>query len=132
ELDKIQISVATAAEYKAFGLGYLPALQNLNFNLVGPNSAGQVKVLISTREPITEPYLELLLLLRWPAGSLQREYVLLFDLPAAAPIDDAFSTRGYTETVQTAVAGERVVVETVFVDAAALETFDTLANPLPE
>jgi Tfp pilus assembly protein FimV len=38
-------------------------------------------VLISSSRPITEPYLQFILEVRWPAGRLQREYTVLLDMP---------------------------------------------------
>ena len=95
DLDRVEISAATREEYELFNLTWLPVLDELSFNLVGPDLNGDVRVLISSREPLTEPFLELLLVLRWPGGSLRREYVLLFDplgqaftatAPAAGPV----------------------------------------------
>ena len=84
ELDQLQISAGTPEVYESFGLDYLPALESLNFNLIGPNLEGEVKILVSSREPLVESYLELLVVLRWPGGSLLREYVLLFDPPRSS------------------------------------------------
>lgn len=87
DLSRVQIALASTAEYESFGLSRLPVLEALDFNLVGPNTRGEVKLLVSTREPVSEPYVELLLQLRWPGGSLLREYVLLFDLPQQRAVD---------------------------------------------
>jgi pilus assembly protein FimV len=84
DIGRVQISLASPSEYENFKLSWSSVLEQLNFNLVGPNTRGEVKVLVSTREPVAEPYVELLLVMRWPGGSLLREYVLLFDLPQSA------------------------------------------------
>lgn len=81
ELERVQIVAAGQREYEAFNLVWRPDIERLNFNLVGPDLDGEVRVLVSSRDPFTEPFLELLLVLRWPGGSLLREYVLLFDPP---------------------------------------------------
>jgi FimV-like protein len=81
DLERVQITAATREEYAVFDLTWLPVLDELSFNLVGPDLDGDVRVLISSREALNEPFLELLLVLRWPGGSLRREYVLLFDPP---------------------------------------------------
>jgi FimV-like protein len=83
DLDRVQISAASREEYEVFKLTWLPVLEHLDFNLIGPDLDGNVRVLISSRDPLDEPFLELLLVLRWPGGSLRREYVLLFDPPGA-------------------------------------------------
>jgi len=80
-LERVQIVAASQREYDAFNLVWRPDIERLNFNLVGPDLDGEVRVLVSSRDPFTEPFLELLLILRWPGGSLLREYVLLFDPP---------------------------------------------------
>lgn len=81
ELDRLEISNATREQYAAFKVDYLPVLDSLNLNVIGPNRSGEVKVLVSSRAPLHEPYLDLLLVLKWPEGSSLREYVLLFDPP---------------------------------------------------
>jgi len=81
DLGRVQIANATRQQYEAFKLDYPAIVEKLNFNVIGPNKAGEVKILISSREPLNEPYLDLLLVLRWPEGSTLREYVLLFDPP---------------------------------------------------
>ncbi len=81
ELGKIVVTNASRQQYEAFKLTYSPLLESLSFNVVGPNSAGLVKILVSSRKPVTEPYMDLLVVLKWPAGSSMREYVLLFDPP---------------------------------------------------
>lgn len=85
DLDRVQITAASEREYEVFNLTWLPVLENLRFNLIGPDLDGDVRVLVSSRDPLNEPFLELLLVLRWPGGSLRREYVLLFDPPESAP-----------------------------------------------
>ena len=72
ELSVVQVASATPQQYEAFGLLYQPLLDTLSFNVVGPNLAGEVKILVSSREPANEPFLELLLVLRWSQGSSLR------------------------------------------------------------
>lgn len=84
DLDRVQITSASQQDYEVFNLVWLPVLEDLRFNLIGPDLDGAVRVLVSSRDPLNEPFLELLLVLRWPGGSLRREYVLLFDPPETA------------------------------------------------
>jgi len=81
DLTRVEVANATAEQYKAFSLVYQPLLDTLSFIVVGPNLAGEVKILVISSDPATEPFLDLLLTFRWPGGSALREYVLLFDPP---------------------------------------------------
>lgn len=78
---ELSFGLANRQQYQGFGLEWRPLLDGLRFNLVGPLADGSRRLLITSSEPLLEPYLELLLSLHWPGGSLLREYVLLFDLP---------------------------------------------------
>lgn len=84
DLEALEVALASPGQYEGFGLEWRPVLDTLRFNLVGPSLDGRLRVLVSSLEPAVEPYLDLLLSLRWPGGSLLREYVLLFDLPPPA------------------------------------------------
>jgi FimV-like protein len=118
DLDRVQVAAASREEYDVFKLTWLPVLENLNFNVVGPDLNGKVRVLVSSRDPLDEPFLELLLVLRWPGGSLRREYVLLFDPPGApAP---ALTTVVQEPPAPPAVA-ELVVAEPVAVEPVVAE-----------
>lgn len=82
DISQLTVGNGNAEQYELFGLEYQPILDDLSFSIVGPNLAGEVKVLISSRQPVSEPFLELLLVLNWSAGSTLRDYVLLFDPPS--------------------------------------------------
>jgi FimV-like protein len=47
---------------------------------------GAPSVTLTSREPINEPYLSLLVELRWPKGVVYREYPLLLDPPPLVPV----------------------------------------------
>lgn len=108
DLERVQITAANIREYEAFDLTWLPVLDNLHFNLVGPDPDGRLRLLVSSREPFDEPYLELLLVLRWPGGSLLREYVLLFD-PPTVPDLQAGRTGPPPAVTEAPVAPENVM-----------------------
>ncbi len=102
DLEQVQVSAGTPEVYESFGLDYLPELETLRFNVVGPSLDGEVKVLVSSREPMNEPYMQLLLVMRWPGGSLLREYVLLFDPPRTSQTNPV-TAPVFTTTPQVAV-----------------------------
>ena len=45
---------------------------------------GQALIDLSSAEPIAEPFLNFVVSVRWPQGSLNREYTLLLDLPTTS------------------------------------------------
>ncbi|MAT52159.1 MAG: hypothetical protein CMK32_13355 [Porticoccaceae bacterium] len=45
---------------------------------------GKPRLLVTTKKPIREPYLDFLVELQWPSGRLLREYTVLLDLPVYA------------------------------------------------
>jgi len=81
-LDDLQATVADAARYEARGLHRPAVLERLRLR-VERDAAGGAQVVVSSREPVSEPLLHLVVELRTAAGRLQREYPLLLDPPPA-------------------------------------------------
>ena len=81
--DRLQVSLASPDEFDNFGLVYLPVLNDLEIAVGEPGVDNIIPIQISSTEGMNEPYLEMLIRLRWPGGSFMREYVVLFDPPAA-------------------------------------------------
>jgi pilus assembly protein FimV len=59
-------------------------LNSLRFRLDLDNPRDP-KVVVTTQQPIREPFLNFLVEVQWPSGRLLREYTLLMDLPAYSP-----------------------------------------------
>ncbi|WP_132325042.1 MULTISPECIES: FimV/HubP family polar landmark protein [Methylomonas] len=59
---------------------------------------GSIIVKVSSREALTEPFLDFLLEVTWPQGSMMREFTLLIDPPTAynQPVIPVAETSGYT------------------------------------
>lgn len=89
DLTRLEIKLASAAEFEAFGIEYLPFLNELQFSLPQEISGDTLKILLSGSSPMREPYLDILVSVRWPGGSLLREYVMIIDprslTPAVSP-----------------------------------------------
>lgn len=71
---QILIRQATEPMYKKLGVESSSAYYPLNFSLKQDRT-----VVITTREPIKEPYLNFILEFRWPEGKLYKEFKLLID-----------------------------------------------------
>lgn len=79
--DDIRVRLANQEEFDRMGSERNYFLMGIQFDVRVENGTG--KVLLSTEQPLLEPYLDLVIEARWPTGRLLREYTLLIDLPPA-------------------------------------------------
>lgn len=80
EMAGLSVSLASPDTFAQYGLQRPAFLGNLSF-AVTPNARGGV-IRITSSQPVTEPFLTLLLEVQWPQGRLLREYTVLLDPPA--------------------------------------------------
>ncbi len=77
ELEQLRPVNASAEAYQLLHLMRRPAIETLTLEL---DRGGAVPVLrVATPAPVTDPHLDLLLEVRWSAGRVLREYVLLIE-----------------------------------------------------
>lgn len=93
--EQILVALASPADFERNGVDRLFFYTEFQFQ-VDLQAADGPKVVITSRSPVREPYLNFLIEARWTAGRLLREYTLLMDLPT-------FDEDGSTQAVQTAV-----------------------------
>lgn len=93
--EQILVALASPADFERNGVDRLFFYTEFQFQ-VDLEAADGPKVVITSRSPVREPYLNFLIEARWTAGRLLREYTLLMDLPT-------FDEGGSTRAVQTAV-----------------------------
>lgn len=82
ELDSIRVNLASAEAFARAGVERPFHLSKLRFEVTADN--GSPVILITSREPITEPFLDFLIEVSWPRGRMVREYTLLLDPPVFA------------------------------------------------
>ena len=87
--EQILVSLASPADFERNGVDRLFFYTEFQFQ-VDLQAADGPKVVITSRSPVREPYLNFLVEARWTAGRLLREYTLLMDLPT---FDDGASTQ---------------------------------------
>lgn len=95
--EQILVALASPADFERNGVDRLFFYTEFQFQ-VDLEAADGPKVVITSRNPVREPYLNFLIEARWTAGRLLREYTLLMDLPT-------FDDGGSSQVVQSAVAG---------------------------
>jgi pilus assembly protein FimV len=86
DASQIRVSIASADEYERLGVEYDYLHSQLRLQPVIEGRRGHLRLL--STQPVVEPFLNVVVTLRWPSGQLSREYVLLLDPPpaVAAPV----------------------------------------------
>ncbi len=79
--DDVEFRVASEDAYRRAGLQRAAIPADLNIEIQGTGTSRTVR--LSTMRPVREPYLGLLLEVRWPAGRMLREFTILLDPPVA-------------------------------------------------
>lgn len=85
ELAGLSVRLAPAADFKRAGLTLTPTDQTLRFSVVTDNN-GQKLVLVTSSQPVTDPYLDFLVEVNTRAGKQIREFVVLLNPVVAAPV----------------------------------------------
>lgn len=83
ELSSLSAAIAPDDAYAAQGIE-LPALRNSIKVEVTKKSDGSPVIRISTRQPVNDPFLDMLIQVDWSSGKLLREYTVLLDPPGYA------------------------------------------------
>jgi pilus assembly protein FimV len=94
EESSLEARLASGNAFAQAGIEFNPALSGIQFTL--DKRDGRAMILVSTRQPVNEPFVDLLVELRWSTGLFVREYTVLLDPPgyegpkpppmAAAPV----------------------------------------------
>ncbi len=83
ELNGLQVGLGSRSDFTRAGVDRSPLLSLVEFQtLVRDNGEPYIKM--TTEEPVTEPFLHLLISLDWTGGRLMREYTALLDPPLYA------------------------------------------------
>ena len=87
ELNQLSVQLAPAADFERVGLDRPRFLEGLSFQVQREGSRALVRV--TSTQPVSEPFVSLLVDVGWPQGRLLREYTVLLDPPAFARPDGA-------------------------------------------
>lgn len=78
--DQIKIRLATSEDFKRMGIDRAYFLTSITFD-VDMDDQGRPRIVLTSQEPVLEPYLDFIVEARWPSGRLLREYTVLVDPP---------------------------------------------------
>lgn len=87
ELQQLQLNVGSEAAYQLLQLTRRPALESLTLTLQQDGALPHIRV--QSAEAISDPHLDLLVEMRWNAGRVLREYVLLIEPRRVAEVTPA-------------------------------------------
>ncbi|ROR32837.1 FimV/HubP family polar landmark protein [Inmirania thermothiophila] len=82
DIEALRVGLATPEEFRRAGIERSALLGNLRFEVRREGDRAWIEV--TTRDPVREPFVSLLLVAEWPSGRLVREYTLLLDPPVLA------------------------------------------------
>ena len=78
--DQIRIKLATREDFEKMGVERAYFLTSIQFD-VEIDASGRGRIVITSEDPVLEPYLDFIVEARWPSGRLLREYTVLVDPP---------------------------------------------------
>ena len=78
--DQIRIRLASADDFKRMGVDRAYFLTSISFD-VEIDDNGRARIVLTSEDPVLEPYLDFIVEARWPSGRLLREYTVLVDPP---------------------------------------------------
>lgn len=84
EAEGLLVSLAGAEDFERVGLNRSRLSVPLEF-AVTKNARGEVFIKITSKEPVRDSFLDVLVEANWPKGRLLREYAILLDPPVSAP-----------------------------------------------
>ncbi len=94
--DQIRVRLATADDFDRLGIDRAYFLTGISFE-VQVDKNGRGKIILTSEDPVLEPYLDFIVEARWPSGRLLRNYTVLVDPPA-------FESQGTTVSASRRVA----------------------------
>ena len=91
ELSTLAASIASEDAYAQQGIPRLGIHNNIKVD-IAKNADGSPVLRIRSSQPVSDPYLDMLIQVDWATGRLQREYTVLLDPPGYKPDTSAAST----------------------------------------
>ena len=83
EESSLEARLASANAFAQAGIEFSPSLSGVRF--VIEKVGGRPVLRVTTRQPVNDPFLDILVELRWATGLLVREYTILLDPPDYLP-----------------------------------------------
>lgn len=101
-VSEIKVNLAPPEKFDEAGVAWNYYLSKIKFETV-TRANGSVVIKLTSREALKEPFLDLLLEVSWPKGSLYREFTVLVDPPSVynqATIPVPSNSQGYIQQLR--------------------------------
>ncbi|MEQ8801542.1 MAG: hypothetical protein RLP45_05850, partial [Haliea sp.] len=79
--DQIRVRLAAEEDFDRLGIDRAYFLTGVKFE-VDIDGSGRGVIVLTSEDPVLEPYLDFIVEARWPSGRLLRNYTVLVDPPA--------------------------------------------------
>ena len=126
-LEDVHIELASAEEYRHFGVERDPFFDNIRFNKVAEGDAAYLELSTADDTPVPLSFMVLVLDVRWPAGRLLSEQNISLDTPVFDPDDSLVSRQVQPAVVPGPGSGSGAGDIPQTVEAAPGETISALA-----
>ena len=104
--DDIKVRLGTSDDFDKLGIDRAYFLTSIKFE-VFDNGSGGARIVMSSEEPVLEPYLDFVVEARWPSGRLLRGYTVLIDPPVFSQGTQVVSASQRVEEVEGIAAPEK-------------------------
>jgi pilus assembly protein FimV len=84
EAESTEVQLATDADFARVGMSRDVLPNSLSFE-IARNDDGEFVIVVTTTDPVVDPFVDFLIDVNWSNGRLLREYVVLLDPPVSAP-----------------------------------------------
>ena len=101
---EVIVNLASAEDFRRVGVERFFFLTDLRFR-VEPRAGENLTIIVTSGQPVSEPYLNFLIEVMWPQGRLLREYTVLLDPPTFSQASVAPLRAPSRERVATSPAG---------------------------
>lgn len=126
EIASLRVQLASPEDFQRIGLRRSQLTVPLEF-AVGRNDRGQPVIKLTSKAPVREPFLSVLIDAQWTGGRMLREYTMLLDPPLTAP-----AVRGTVAAAPTRVPESRPSQVEALPDERPSETRPERPRPVTE
>ena len=96
EADSLAVKLAAPSAYSRAGLTYLSAIANVKLD-VQKRPNGTYVATVRSNQPLSEPFVDILVDMSWSSGKVTRAYTFLLDPAGAKPSNQARSEEHTSE-----------------------------------